>query len=276
MDYLFIIDFKFIFMIGISTLAYSNKSLTFALSEIEKSAKHAEIFSEGIHNVIHPDVIHPGTIRPDSENSSEILSSFSLSYSIHAPTLDINLAAVREKIRKAGVEIINESAVFCMNNNIEILVVHPGYAADVQTLPAAYKSFEKSTAELEKIKEETGVRICIENMPNAEIYLFKTPEDEKKINLKSKNLEFILDIGHANTAGNLNEFLEKEIAHYHIHDNAGDVDNHLGFGNGTIGFNILEQIVKKAKKDKAVLIAENKTVEEALKTVEMLKKAGAE
>lgn len=263
MDYLFIIDFEFICMIGISTLAYSNKDLAFALSEIEKNAKHAEIFSEGIHDVIH-------SKNPDR---SEILSSFSLSYSIHAPTLDINLAAARETIRKAGVGIINDSAVFCMNRNIEILVVHPGYTADPGTLPAAYKSFEKSAEDLQRIKEETGVRICMENMPDADIYLFRNPED---LDVESRNLEFILDIGHAHTAGNLNLFLEKEIAHYHIHDNAGDIDSHLGFGGGTIGSAMLERIVKKADKEKAVLIAENKTAEDALKTVEALKKAGAD
>lgn len=249
-------------MIGISTLAYSNKDLASALSEIEKNAKHAEIFSEGIHDVIH-----------SGKSGAEILSSFSLSYSVHAPTLDVNLAAARETIREAGVEIIRDSAVFCMNNRIEILVVHPGYAADTGTLSAAYKSFEKSADDLRKIKEETGVRICIENMPDADIYLFRNPED---LNLSLLDLELILDIGHAHTAGNLNEFLKKEIAHYHIHDNAGDVDSHLGFGGGTIGPEMLDRIVKKAKKDKAVLIAENKTVDEALRTAEALKNADAD
>lgn len=254
---------EFLFMIGISTLAYSNYDLNAALSDIEKKAKHAEIFSEGIHDVIHSN-------RSEKSDCIDILSSFSLSYSIHAPTLDANLAAVREKIRETGVEIIRDSAEFCMNHNIDILVVHPGYAADKKMLPKAYKAFEKSAAELQKIKDETGVRICIENMPNAEIYLFTNPTD-----LDLKNLELILDIGHAHTNQNLNEFLQKEIAHYHIHDNNGDFDTHLGFGGGTIGFSNLEQIVSKAKKEKAVLIAENKTIAEAMKTFEALKKAGA-
>ncbi|MDV0445071.1 endonuclease 4 [Methanimicrococcus sp. At1] len=250
-------------MIGISTLAFSNTDLETALSAVEQmtKAKHAEIFSEGIHDVIH------------SENS-EILSSYALSYSIHAPTLDVNLAAARETIRKTGLEIIQDSAEFCMNRDIEILVVHPGYAADKETLPQAYKSFEKSIPGLQKIKEETGVRICIENMPDADIYLFRNPDD---INLiETAGLEFILDIGHAHTTENLKEFLQNEIAHYHIHDNGGDFDSHFGFGDGTIGHFCLEQIVKKAKKDKAILIAENKTIEGAVKTYEALKKAGAD
>ncbi|MDR0767678.1 MAG: sugar phosphate isomerase/epimerase [Methanosarcinales archaeon] len=245
-------------MIGISTLAYSGKNLTEALSEIEKRVSHAEIFSEGTHDVIH-------------SGKDGILSSFSLSYSIHAPTQDVNLAAVRETIRKAGVEVISESAAFCMNRDIEILVVHPGYTAGIEMLPPAYKSLEKSISDLQRIKEETGVRICIENMPNAEIYLFKSPED-----IDLKDLEFVLDIGHAQTANNLNEFLQKEIAHYHIHDNCGDFDSHLGFGDGVIGFPALKQIVQKAKREKAILIAENKTAEGAMKTVEALKKAGAD
>ena len=246
-------------MIGISTLAYSDKDLAECLSEIEKNAPLAEIFSEGIHDVIH-------------SGKGDILSSFSLSYSIHAPTQDINLAAVREAVRKTGVGIIQESAEFCMNHDIDVLVVHPGYTADKKILPLAYKSLEKSISDLQKIKEETGVQICIENMPNAEIYLFKAPND---IDLKAKDLGLALDIGHAQTSNNLNEFLQKEIAHYHIHDNHGDFDAHLSFGEGVIGFPVLEQIVQKAKKEGATLIAENRTGEDAMKTVEMLKKAGA-
>ncbi|MDL2261808.1 sugar phosphate isomerase/epimerase, partial [Methanimicrococcus sp. OttesenSCG-928-J09] len=151
-------------MIGISTLAYSNKDLATALSEIEKSAAHAEIFTEGTHDIIHT-------------KNGGILPSFSLSYSLHAPTMDINLASPREKVRKTGVEIMKDSAIFCMNNNIDIMVVHPGYTANKEMLAPASKIFEKSLADLQKIKEETGVRICIENMPNAEVFLFKTPDE---------------------------------------------------------------------------------------------------
>lgn len=247
-------------MIGISTLAYTSKDLETTLSDIEKHAAHAEIFSEGVHDIIH------------TKNGS-ILPSFSLSYSLHAPTMDVNLASAREKIREAGIQIMRDSAVFCMNSDIEIMVVHPGYTANKEMLTTAYKSFEKSISDLQKIKEETGVRICIENMPDADIYLFRNPED---LDLESKNIEFILDIGHANTTDSLNEFLKKEVIHYHIHDNMGDTDSHLGFGDGTIGFPVLEQIIEKAKKDKAILIAENKTIDEAMKTIGALRKAGAD
>ena len=245
-------------MIGISTLAFSNAEIGIALSEIEKRANHAEIFSEGLHDVIH-------------SGQGEVLPSYALSYSIHAPTQDINLASPRRAVREAGVEIIRDSAFFCMNRGIDVLVVHPGYVTGREMLPQGYEAFEKSLADLGKIKEETGVRLCIENMPNAETYLFRNPDD-----IDLSGLELILDIGHAHTAGNLAEFLEKPIAHYHIHDNDGSADAHRGFGDGTVGRQMLEKIVGKAKKEKALLIAENKTIQNAEKTVDALKKANAE
>jgi len=247
-------------MIGISTLAFSNLPLRAALGEIEKMAAHAEIFSEGSHDLIHCP-------------QNDILSDFDLSYSIHAPTLDINIASFRENVRHAGVSVISDSADFCMNHNIEILVVHPGYAADAGALEYAASAMHKSLAELSKIAENTGVRLCIENMPDADVFLFKNPCE---IDFAAySGLECILDIGHANTTRNLNEFLKKPIAHYHIHDNLGDKDAHLGFGNGSIGEDALKKIVEKAKREKAVLIAENKTIGDAKRTVSALKKAGA-
>ena len=247
-------------MIGISTQAFLNETLSAALEEIEKRAAYAEIFSEGNHDVIHC-------------RKNDILSSYALFYSIHAPTMDINPASVREKIRAAGIEVLKNSAEFCMNHEIEILVVHPGYAADFENMKQAEKSLSKSLAELSEIAEETGVRICIENMPNVKMFLFKNPEDVDFS--KYQNLEFILDVGHAHTTENLNEFLKNPIAHYHIHDNFGDIDNHLGFGSGSVGDEMLKRIIEKAKAEKAVLIAENKTIEDAEMTVNALKKAGA-
>ena len=248
-------------MIGISTLSFSNLPLHTALKEISKRAAHAEIFSEGSHDLIH-------------SPQNDILSDFDLSYSIHAPTMDINIASVREKIRTAGVSVLSDSAEFCMNHGIEIMVVHPGYTADIANMKNAEASLHKSLTELSKIAENTGVRLCIENMPDAEVFLFKN-SDEIDFS-KYPDLEFVLDIGHANTTRNLNDFLKKPIAHYHIHDNLGDRDAHLGFGNGNIGEETLKRIIEKAKRENAILIAENKTVGDVETTAGALKKAGAE
>ncbi|MCL2142354.1 MAG: sugar phosphate isomerase/epimerase [Methanimicrococcus sp.] len=244
-------------MISISTLAFSNQTLDTALFEIEKVCYRAEIFSEGLHDVIC------GNVDVD-------LSSYSLSYSLHAPLKNTNLASPIESARLSALNIIQKSASFCQKHDISILVVHPGFLEGGSTFLEAIAAYLKSLPILQKIKEEHGIRLCIENMPKTDLLLFQKPNE-----IDLTGLEFILDIGHAQTTGTLDEFLKMPVAHYHIHDNNGLTDSHLGFGDGVIGFSRLEQIVSKAKREKAILVAENKTIESALKTAGALKKASA-
>ena len=256
-------------MISISTLAFSDQPLGEALFEIEKVCSHAEIFSRGRHDVIGGNVRVGSGIDADS-NADVDLSSYSLSYSLHAPFENVNLASPIESVRLSALDVIQKSASFCQKHDISILVVHPGALEGGGTLFEARAAYLKSLPSLQKIKEEYGIRLCIENMPKIDLFLFQKPDE-----IDLTGLELILDIGHAQTTGNLDEFLKMPVAHYHIHDNDGLTDAHLGFGDGIIGFSKLEQIVSKAKREKAVLVAENLTVGNALKTVSALEKAAA-
>ncbi|WNY25518.1 sugar phosphate isomerase/epimerase family protein [Methanolapillus millepedarum] len=247
-------------MIGVSTLALFDKDLDFALSEIEQFAGFAEIFSEGKHDIV-----------ADFKNNPnyECLFSHNLSYSVHAPTQDVNLASLREEIRRAGLEIISQSARVCQEIDANILVVHPGYMPQNST--GLYESSQaallKSLRQLAEIRKETGVNICVENMPNAEIFLFRYPDE---INLEEEDLSFVLDIGHAHTTNTLDAFLNRRVNHYHIHDNDGKSDLHLAFGDGNIGDLMLNKIIQKSKKENSMLIAENKTIHDAKKTFKIL------
>jgi len=258
-------------MISISTLAFLNQPLSDALFEIEKVCSRAEIFSEGLHDVIRGGASGgAGASAGAGVDTDAILSSYSLSYSLHAPMVNVNLASPADSVRLAALDVIQKSASFCQKHDISILVVHPGGLEEGGTLMDAKAAYLKSLPALQKIKDEYGIRLCIENMPKIDELLFQKPDD-----IDLTGLEFILDIGHAQTAGCLDEFLKMPAAHYHIHDNDGVTDSHMGFGDGVIGFSKLEQIVSKAKREKAILVAENKTAENALKTFEALKSVSA-
>lgn len=235
-------------MIGISTTAFIGESLDFALESIEYYVDFAEIFSEGRHDLF--------------ENSS-ILSSYNLKYSVHSPTVDINIASVREKTRITSLDIISDLADLCASYNITTMVVHPGYTSEDYMLPKAYSSLEKSLDFLNKLSENTGVCICVENMPNYFMYLFQNPKD---IDLKNNN--FVLDVGHANITGNLSEFLKMNIDHFHIHDNFGESDDHLAIGDGNTDFS---KVFDKIKNSKAHVILENKSIENAKKSLDIIK-----
>ncbi len=236
-------------MIGISSLALSDESLEHALESIESAVDLAEIFSEGRHDLF--------------QNAS-ILSSYNLKYSVHAPTLDINIASTHEKIRIASLNIISDVVDLCSRAEIDTLVAHPGYFSEDFMSVAAHNSLSESLEFLKKISEYTGVLICIENMPAYETYIFKNPDD---IDLKGNG--FVLDVGHANTTGNLNQFLDMKIDHYHIHDNFGKADEHLAIGDGNADFS---KFFEKIKYSSAKLILENKNFENAKKSLLVMEK----
>ena len=240
-------------MIGLSTLAFTDVYLDEALDEIEGLCDHAEIFSDKKHDLF-----------PDPD----ILSSFDLSYSIHAPTMDINIASVRETTRQASVSILTDIAEICMSVDARVMVIHPGYTSDPALFPEAYAALSRSLEEIGKTAADTGVSVCLENMPGDEMFLFRHPAD---VSPEEYGIGFALDVGHAHINGVLGDFCARKIDHFHIHDNSGIADEHAAVGEGTID---ISDLCETFRSSNALLIAENKTREQALRTLEALKAMG--
>jgi sugar phosphate isomerase/epimerase len=237
-------------MIGISSFAYHDLSLGEALQNIEHVANCAEIFSEGKHDLFRQD---------------EIAFSYELEYTVHAPSTDLNFASIREPIRNAALQLVEDMADICNEIDAEVMVVHPGYFPFAYDRDFAFTAFQKSLPVLERIGEDAGVRICVENMPKWECFLFREPDFEIGAN------DFVLDIGHANTMGNLEAFLEREISHFHIHDNHGNNDEHLPPGEGNIDFSAIQGLLRQ---NNSIKIIENKSAEDALQSISALKNMG--
>ncbi len=242
-----------ILMIGISSFAFSELPLDDALSKIEGITNCAEIFSEGLHDLLR---------------SNEIVFSHDLTYTVHSPSTDMNLSSIREPMRVAAVTVATEMARICNEIDARVMVIHPGYFSYPCDRVFAKKAFEKSVADLESISIEYGVKICIENMPKWDCFLFRYP------GLDLGENGFTFDVGHANTLGNINDFIEmsaRDISHFHLHDNNGDIDEHLPIGAGNIDFKALSGTLKQSK---AIKIIENKSEEDAVKSLQSLKSLG--
>ncbi|MCS3924581.1 sugar phosphate isomerase/epimerase family protein [Methanosalsum natronophilum] len=234
-------------MLGISSFSYSNKTLSEALEVIENKVACAEIFCEGMHDLF---------------KYTEIPLSYNLKYAVHAPCSDLNIASIRERIRKASIGLVEDVAYLCQQIGAEVMVLHPGYFSYSCDLPAVMKALETSLDEMEYIREETGVLICLENMPaDWNCFVFQNP------GMDLKNHGFTLDIGHANTTNALNDFLKQTISHLHIHDNNGTSDEHLPVGDGNIDFNCMRH---KLKSNGCMKILEHRTgfdVDKSLETI---------
>ena len=208
--------------IGASTLAGMTNKLEENLEFIEDlGLDYAEI----VHQFPHDKV------------DVEIVESFNLKYSVHSPFMDVNIAALQEKSRINSIEQIKESIDLANEINAEAVVVHPGLAsflANKYYLDTVYEYANESIKELGDYGKDLGVMTTIENMPTFDGMIYKDMNDLHEL-LVSLDMYMTLDIGHANHAGYApDEMIFDSIKHVHMHDNFGDDDAHLAFGEGSI------------------------------------------
>jgi sugar phosphate isomerase/epimerase len=174
---------------------------------------------------------------PHDKVDTESLESFDLKYSIHAPFMDVNIAALQDKSRENSINQIKESIDLANEIDAEAVVVHPGLAsflANKYFLYTVYEFANESIKEIGEYGRELGVLTTIENMPAFDGMIYQNMNDLDDL-LVSLDMSMTLDIGHANHVGYAPDgMIFDSIKHVHMHDNFGDDDAHLPFGEGSI------------------------------------------
>jgi sugar phosphate isomerase/epimerase len=148
----------------------------------------------------------------------------------HASPFPVTRAAVHAEFRRlfeefaaAGVKLVN---------------VHPD-PVGAATHDEAIRANADSLAALTVEARAAGVTLMLENFGRQ----FSTPEELAPLFAAAPELNFHLDVGHANMgrthgAGNRTASLlgafGNRLAHVHVHDNRGDDDLHLPLGLGTV------------------------------------------
>lgn len=216
-------------MIGVSSTEFSAYRFDEVLVEVSKMFDHWEIFAEAEHRL------------PTVESLfREMMPSYNLSYSIHAPISDINIASLNERIREDSILEILTTAETAASLGIELITIHPGLTS--MSVPymeeKAMEKAKRSLSSIDRISSQYGVTIAVENMPSFPFMLGHTAEEMNEL-IGSTNLSFCLDIGHGNTTGQTDELIKvfrDRLANVHIHDNHGEMDEHLTLGEGDIDF----------------------------------------
>lgn len=204
----------------ISTFCRMDYPLTTALAALSERTTHVEILADGLHDIL-----------ADTGPCCE----YPFSYSVHAPTSDINIAAVNSRMRQASIAVLDDTMAACARIGADHLVVHPGYAPYEQVRGRSHAALLTSLDDLARLQEEHGVRACVENMGMWECCHFRGPKFISE--LVARGLGCTLDVGHAQLNGNLTAFLAVGgFCHVHLHDNCGTNDDHAACGDGDIDF----------------------------------------
>ena len=233
--------------ISISTWCCIDRPLTEALAILAERTGHVEILSDGLHSLL-----------PEHA----VCREYPLTYSVHAPASDVNIAAVNGRLRSASVGVLGDMLAVCSRIGAEHLVVHPGFSAYDQVQDRSYASLLRSLDELAVLQEEHGVDVCVENMGSWQCCHFRTPRLIPEIT--GRGLSWTLDCGHAHLNQNLDEFLaHPSCIHVHLHDNHGINDDHIACGDGTIDFTALIDRVPA----RATLVAETRDLSDADRSI---------
>jgi len=172
---------------GCSTFCCMDLPLPEALALIRERTDRIEIVSEGFHDLFR---YHEACHAVDAR------------YSVHAPLSDINLASTNDRIRAAGLGVIDELAGICDSIHATTLVVHPGYFPWANMQGLSREALLLSLDAIPAIQREHDVRI--ENMGAWECLHFRQPDLLQE--LERRDIGFVLDVGHASINHALEEF----------------------------------------------------------------------
>lgn len=224
--------------IGFSTLSLFMKSFEEWLETAACDGFNImEILCEGPHTWPRIALTHgPGAFQ--------IFESYDIDVYLHAPTIDMNPASLNPGIRQETLIQMNETVDMAVMIGAKAVTTHPGL---IHRLEDRVRDVGKeySLETLTKANEyagDYGVVLSVENMPNRYAYFCNTAEEHAYF-IKETGLHATIDLGHANTNGDVEPFLSLEnIRYYHLSDNNGEKDQHLSLGEGNLDLNLLKGI----------------------------------
>jgi sugar phosphate isomerase/epimerase len=247
-------------LIGISCTEFSAEPPQVWLDRIVGVFDLWEIFSEADDSIVH-----------NFKTFKELLPSYDLSYSVHAPICDINIASISEPVRKASLKETLDTIKAANKLGIDRVTVHPGLSSmSVHGIEDRYIERAKvSMASLEEAQHEYGVSVAIENMPDMYFFLGRKAEELAHI-VEGTDLDICFDIGHANTTGDIDAMIDTfgdRISNIHIHDNNGDKDSHMTIGKGSIDF---DRVLSRLRSYSRNYVIESKSFESAVESQSVL------
>jgi sugar phosphate isomerase/epimerase len=149
------------------------------------------------------------------------------------------------------------------------LTIHPGYLSPVgKLLPeSAWRNQKEALRRIGQVAAAHGVLACLENMIGIKEFLCQRPLELAGMTEGIEGIGITIDFGHANTVGQVDDFLPLlgSANHIHLHDNHGTSDEHLALGEGTIDWEKVGPAVRE--RYSGVTVVEGRSLEEAKKSM---------
>ena len=199
---------------------------------------------------------------PFFKNDNLEFANTDLEICIHAPTVDLNIASLNTGIRKESVKQMKDALDYGKKINATALTIHPGQIGRNEDRIRRY-ALELAIESIGELVDYSDIVVSVENMPERFSFLGNKVEELERIQNET-GCGLTIDVGHGNTCGNCEEFLDlKNISYCHLNDNNGVKDQHVTLGEGTLDLNLLKKV------DKGIIELNN--FDNVLKSKEVIK-----
>lgn len=216
-------------MIGIASPTFCSTPFLEMLEEISPQFKLWEILAEGEDML---DLI--------AKDISYAKDSLGMSFQVHAAMSDVNIGSVYEPMRQAAVDEVKNTILMCRRLDIPLMTLHPGFVQGIAFLDRAraFEMTKRSIREIDPVAKEHSIVVALENMPT-NINATCTTASELLDAIDGTEIGVCFDMGHANTANQLDEMLKAlpRFKNVHLHNNEGEWDQHNRIDDGTADLN---------------------------------------
>ena len=224
------------------------------------------------------EILGEGTLALEKIKDSfeDVLSTGNIKKTqLHAPFSDLNIASYREDVREFSVNVLKRNIELAAELGMGHVTVHPGVFSPQTFGMREYviEQTNRSLCELSRTIHDRGIPVSLENMPKLGITFGHTPEELLRM-VEGTEIGICLDIGHANTTGNMDDFMDllPQTQNIHIHDNMGERDEHLPLGEGNIDCPAVFGRISSSGYSRNLVIEAENSMESGLKSMEFLKK----
>jgi len=216
--------------LAVSTLYWLGFDFGQVLRTIGRSSiRNWEIFDDGLHRL--------NKLRV--EQLRKIARSRDVSYTVHGPICDLNLATLNSELQPRILKRMMESLTNAASLEAETWVLHPGTHGALSWVHRGddWKVNRTNIETLQTRGKKLGIPVTIENISAGYAVLGSVKDFLRLYREWRTGPDMTLDIGHSHIKNETELFLKKlrdRIRSVHLHDNNGDVDTHLALGAGTL------------------------------------------
>jgi sugar phosphate isomerase/epimerase len=222
--------------LGVSTWSLLGLDVVGAVRAIgDAGFDYIELWGEVPH--AYPDWVDGAKLR-------DALASYRMALTMHAPFTDLNPASPFEPVKAAVERTLERFVDFSAGLDARIVTFHPGSVHSQLMVPQAAQSAVSTLKKMVRAADGR-LRVNVENQTKGRskyhLPLASTTESLEFILGQEKMLTLTLDTGHAHANGqDLSDMMRRagsRLTEVHLHDNAGESDEHRipGEGSASLG-----------------------------------------